>query len=41
MCGRFVHTDAAAIESAWHVGWNSSNPFGRRYNVASTTELVA
>jgi putative SOS response-associated peptidase YedK len=39
MCGRYVHPDAAAIERAWHVGRDNSNPFGRRYNVLPTTSV--
>lgn len=41
MCGRYVHPDAAAVERAWHVGRDSSNPFGRRYNVLPTTSVPA
>lgn len=36
MCGRYVHPDDAAIERAWHVGRQNSNPFTRRFNVAPT-----
>lgn len=36
MCGRYVHPDDAAIERAWHVRREDSNPFARRFNVAPT-----
>jgi putative SOS response-associated peptidase YedK len=39
MCGRYVHPDTAAIEAAWHVGRQNSNPFDRRYNVLPTTAV--
>jgi putative SOS response-associated peptidase YedK len=39
MCGRYVHPDAAAIERAWQIGRNNSNPFDRRYNVLPTTSV--
>src|SRR3954468_11983781 len=36
MCGRFVAPDTAAIERAWQIGAQNSNPFPRRFNVAPT-----
>lgn len=39
MCGRYVSPDQAAIERAWHIGRNNSNPFGRRFNVQPTTQV--
>jgi len=37
MCGRYVSSERAAIECAWHIGRSTSNPFKQRYNVAPTT----
>jgi putative SOS response-associated peptidase YedK len=37
VCGRYVAPDAAAIEAAWHIGRQSSNPFAVRYNVQPTS----
>jgi len=39
MCGRYVSPDEAAIERAWHVGRQNSNPFSRRFNVAPTSTV--
>jgi putative SOS response-associated peptidase YedK len=37
MCGRYVSPEQAAIERAWHIGRENSNPFPRRFNVQPTT----
>ncbi|MCG6875821.1 MAG: SOS response-associated peptidase [Betaproteobacteria bacterium] len=37
MCGRYVHPDDAAMERAWHVGRDNSNPFARQFNVLPTS----
>lgn len=39
MCGRYVSPDTAAIERAWHIGRTNSNPFRRRFNVPTTTNV--
>jgi putative SOS response-associated peptidase YedK len=39
MCGRYVSPEQAAIERAYHIGRQNSNPFRRRYNVLPTTNV--
>ena len=39
MCGRYVAPDTAAIERAWHIGRQSGNQLGVRYNVAPTMPI--
>lgn len=41
MCGRYVSPDQAAIERAWHIGRDNSNPFRAHYNAAPTQMLPA
>ena len=39
MCGRYVSPDEGAMQRAWQVGRQSSNPFTRNFNVAPTTQV--
>ena len=39
MCGRYVTPAEAEIERFWHIGRHNNNPFGRRFNVAPTTQI--
>jgi putative SOS response-associated peptidase YedK len=39
MCGRYVSPEEAEIERFWHIGRHNNNPFGRRFNVAPTTQV--
>ena len=36
MCGRYVSPEEAAIERAFHIGRQNSNPFKRKFNVFPT-----
>ena len=39
MCGRYVSPNQAALERAWQIGRQNSNPFVRRFNVQPTTPV--
>jgi putative SOS response-associated peptidase YedK len=39
MCGRYVSPEEAEIERFWHIGRHNYDPFGRRFNVAPTTQV--
>jgi putative SOS response-associated peptidase YedK len=39
MCGRYVSPDEGAMQRAWQVGRQSSNPFTRNFNVAPSTQV--
>ena len=39
MCGRYVSPAESEIERFWHIGRHNYDPFGRRFNVAPTSQV--